>query len=170
MPRDPFSVLGISPGSSDNEIKSAYRRLAKQYHPDLHPNDPNAAARMNEINAAYEQIKNGGGYSYTQGGPYTGAAGPQWQQDAWAHYSAQPGYTYYYRSSPRGRTPGSLLLRMILAFLIFRLIGSILFGALLGSGGYSYAYESPREGGSPGYYYYYYSPYGSVPAEPEDTL
>ena len=41
---------------------------------------------------------------------------------------------------------------MILAFLIFRLIASILFGALLGSGGYAYSYEAPRDGSAPGYY------------------
>jgi len=157
VPRDPYSVLGVSPESSEDEIKSAYRRLAKQYHPDLHPNDPNAAARMNEINAAYEQIKNG----RTDSNPYS--AEPQWQQDAWAHYSAQPGYTYYYR-----RSSGSgCLLRIFLLFLLLRLIGSILFGALYGSGTYTYTYEAPREGGGPGYYYYYYGP---EPAAPDDTL
>jgi len=161
MQRDPYSVLGVSPGSSEDEIKSAYRRLAKQYHPDLHPNDPNAAARMNEINAAYDRIKNG--QTYSQSGPNTYSAEPQWQQDAWTHYSAQPGYTYYYR-----RSSGSgCLLRIFLLFMLLRLIGSILFGALLGSGTYTYTYEAPREGGSPGYYYYYYGP---EPDEPDDTL
>ena len=161
MPRDPYSVLGVSPGSSEAEIKSAYRRLAKQYHPDLHPTDPNAAARMNEINAAYDRIKNG--QTYSQSGTYGYEAEPQWQQDAWTQYSAQPGYTYYYR-----RSSGSgCLLRIFLLFLLLRLIGSILFGALLGSGTYTYTYEAPREGTAPGYYYYYYAP---APADPGDTL
>jgi len=164
MPRDPYSVLGVSPGSSEDEIKSAYRRLAKQYHPDLHPNDPGAATRMNEINAAYEQIKNG--QSYNQSGPHTYSAEPQWQQDAWTHYNAQPGYTYYYRS----QSGGGCLLRIFLFFLLIRLIGSILFGALLGSGSYSYTYENPRQGVGPGYYYYYYNPYEAAPANPDDTL
>ena len=165
MPRDPYSVLGVRPESSDDEIKSAYRRLAKQYHPDLHPNDPTAAARMNEINAAYEQIKNG---AAQQSGPYTNSYGspygtdPQWQQDAWAQYNQ-----YSYRRSYHWGG-GNLLIRMILAFLVFRLIGSLLFGALLGSGTYSYSYQSPRDGSSPGYYYYYYYP--AAPAAPEDTL
>ena len=55
---DPYKVLGVSPGASDEEIKQAYRRLAKQYHPDRNPGDPVAAKKMQEVNAAYEQIKN----------------------------------------------------------------------------------------------------------------
>ena len=54
---DPYKVLGVSPDASDEEIKRAYRRLAKQYHPDLHPGDQEAAKKMQQINAAYEQIK-----------------------------------------------------------------------------------------------------------------
>ena len=55
---DPYKVLGVSPDASDEEIKRAYRRLAKKYHPDLNPGDKEAARRMQEVNAAYEQIKN----------------------------------------------------------------------------------------------------------------
>ena len=55
---DPYKVLGISPDASDEEIKRAYRRLAKQYHPDRNPGDEAAAKKMQQINAAYEQIKN----------------------------------------------------------------------------------------------------------------
>ena len=56
--QDPYKVLGVSPNASDDEIKQAYRRLAKQYHPDRNPGDASAAKKMQEINAAYEQIKN----------------------------------------------------------------------------------------------------------------
>lgn len=59
MYQDPYKVLGVSPDASDEEIKKAYRDLTKKYHPDLNPNDPEAAKKMNEINAAYDQIKNG---------------------------------------------------------------------------------------------------------------
>jgi len=55
---DPYKVLGISPNASQDEIKKAYRQLAKKYHPDLHPNDPNANQRMNEINEAYDMLTN----------------------------------------------------------------------------------------------------------------
>ena len=58
MIEDPYKVLGVSPDASDEEIKKAYRRLAKQYHPDLNPGDPVAAKKMQQVNAAYERIKN----------------------------------------------------------------------------------------------------------------
>ena len=56
MTEDPYKVLGVSRDASDEEIKKAYRRLAKKYHPDLNPGDAEAARRMQEVNAAYEQI------------------------------------------------------------------------------------------------------------------
>ena len=58
MMEDPYKILGVSPGASDEEIKRAYRALAKKYHPDRNPNDAEAAKKMQQINAAYEQIKN----------------------------------------------------------------------------------------------------------------
>lgn len=79
MYQDPYKVLGVSPGASDEEIKKAYRELTKKYHPDLNPGDPHAAEKMNEINAAYDQIKNGGGQQqepYGQSGSYGQGYGP----------------------------------------------------------------------------------------------
>ena len=76
MISDPYKVLGLSPGASDEEVKKAYRRLAKQYHPDRNPGDEAAAKKMQEINAAYDQIKNppkAGSYSSTGG--YRGTGG-----------------------------------------------------------------------------------------------
>lgn len=57
MAKNPYTVLGVSEAASDEEIRTAYRRLAKKYHPDLNPNDPTAAAKMNDVNVAYDQIK-----------------------------------------------------------------------------------------------------------------
>jgi len=55
---DPHKVLGVSSNASQDEIKKAYRKMAKKYHPDLHPNDPAANKRMNEINEAYDMLTN----------------------------------------------------------------------------------------------------------------
>ncbi len=55
---DPYKVLGVSQGATQEEIKRAYRRKAKECHPDLHPNDPQAERRMNEVNEAYDMLMN----------------------------------------------------------------------------------------------------------------
>ncbi|MCQ2406214.1 MAG: molecular chaperone DnaJ [Oscillospiraceae bacterium] len=52
--RDCYEVLGISKGASEDEIKKAYRKLAKQYHPDLHPGDKEAEEKFKELGEAYE--------------------------------------------------------------------------------------------------------------------
>ena len=58
MVDDPYKVLGVSRDATDDEIKRAYRALAKKYHPDLNPGDKEAARKMQEVNEAYDQIKN----------------------------------------------------------------------------------------------------------------
>lgn len=55
--RDPYAVLGVARKASDADIKSAYRRLAKSLHPDLHPGEPDAEARFQELQGAYRILK-----------------------------------------------------------------------------------------------------------------
>ena len=54
--RDYYEVLGVSKTASEDEIKKAYRKLAKKYHPDLNPGDKEAEAKFKEANEAYEVL------------------------------------------------------------------------------------------------------------------
>lgn len=103
---DPYKVLGVPTTATDDEVKRAYRKLAKQYHPDANPGDKNAEQRMKEINAAYDQIINGdpnagqssgyGGYqgygndSYGNGG-YGNQGYGRDSYGGWSDYGADEG-------------------------------------------------------------------------------
>ena len=83
---DPYKILGVSPTATDDEVKAAYRALARKYHPDKYRDSDlaeMAEEKMKEINAAYDEVQKiraskasgtgsatGGGYGY--GGPYGG--------------------------------------------------------------------------------------------------
>ena len=82
---DPYSVLGVSPSASDDEVKRAYRDLARKYHPDNYHDNPLAdlaSEKMKEINEAYDAItksrESSGGYGYG-GSAYQTQSGGQRQ-------------------------------------------------------------------------------------------
>ena len=77
--QDPYRVLGVSPNASEDEIKKAYRALAKKYHPDVNNGSPQAEARMKEVNEAYSQVmkmrREGTGGAYSSQSSYGSAGG-----------------------------------------------------------------------------------------------
>src|SRR5918992_3545261 len=80
--KDYYGILGVARDASDDEIKRAYRKLARKFHPDVNP-DPEAQERFKEINTAYEvlsddrkrQIVDLGGDPYAPGGGLGGPGG-----------------------------------------------------------------------------------------------
>ena len=78
--KDPYSILGVSRDATDDEVKSAYRELARKYHPDNYTDDNPlkdlAVEKMQEINAAYDEIQKmraAGGSGGSYNGQYTGS-------------------------------------------------------------------------------------------------
>ncbi len=75
--KDYYQILGIDKNATQDDIKKAYRKLAKKYHPDLNPGDKNAQEKLKDINEAYEVLGNkekrqhydalGKGYNFTNG-------------------------------------------------------------------------------------------------------
>jgi len=110
MAQDPYRVLGVSPGATDDEIKSAYRKLAKKYHPDVNGSSPEAEAKMKEINEAYTTlIKNKGQTSGARGasgyGAGYGQGGYGGQYDPFGAFRSQYGYQNQYQSQSRHTSP-----------------------------------------------------------------
>ena len=77
--QDPYRVLGVSPQATDDEVKKAYRALAKKYHPDVNNGSADAEARMKEVNEAYSTImkwrREGQGASSGYGSAYGAGQG-----------------------------------------------------------------------------------------------
>ncbi len=122
MTRDPYEVLGLSKGASEDEIKQAYRAKIKECHPDLHPDDPNANQKMSDVNTAYDMLMNPQKYNTAYGSQgYGSSAGSGYSNTGTYGYGYGPGYntttrTYTYTS--------------------FEEMFNDLFGAMYGNGGF----------------------------------
>ncbi len=134
--RDPYEVLGVPRGASDEEVSKAYRELAKKYHPDLNPGDEVAAQKMSEINDAYDRIKRGNTATnpFSGSSPYgSGSGGYQTGTDGFDDFyrwftqqaarNKQEGRTYQtYTVHRRGGCLRSILISIAITILLNMLL------------------------------------------------
>lgn len=100
---DPYRTLGVSPTVTQAEIKAAYRRLARKWHPDLHQQDPKASRRFREINEAYRELSQPGRRrAYVQPVPDDA---PFWQAGSGSTHA--PGENVFRASGPASARPGA---------------------------------------------------------------
>ncbi len=132
--KDYYQILGVPRTATEKEIKKAYRKLARQYHPDANPNDPNAEEKFKEINEAYEVLSDPEKRKkYDQFGAqwknFTGAGGRP--EDFWQQW----------QTGARGRAPGGATYRTVSPEELEEMFGgggggfSDFFEALFGMGG-----------------------------------
>lgn len=94
---DYYKILGVDKGIPQKDVRAAYRKRAKQFHPDLHPNDPKAKAKFQALNEAYDVI--GDPEKRKKYDQY----GEQWREaDAFNHASGAGGNSFHWSSSDGG--------------------------------------------------------------------
>ncbi|MBM3939857.1 MAG: J domain-containing protein [SAR202 cluster bacterium] len=101
MPRDYYETLGVPRNATEKDIRAAYRRLARQYHPDVNPGDKTAEARFKEINEAYQVLSNadhrdkydqfGANWRHAGAGAPGGPGGPNGDPFIWFGQGARRG-------------------------------------------------------------------------------
>ena len=111
MTKTPYEILGVAEGASMDEIKRAYRTKAKEYHPDLHPDDPKANEKMQEVNQAYDMLCNPDKYrTQRQARPNTNPYGRSTRQSTGGYANQgqqyrQGNWQYTYYSSADEQNP-----------------------------------------------------------------
>lgn len=133
--RDYYEVLGVSKTAGPDEIKSAYRKLAKKYHPDLHPDDDTVQEKFKEINEAYEVLSDEEKRKKydTFGKDYNFQGGQNFDPSQYGFDFGDGSRTYTYTSSGGGSG--------------FSDFFDLIFGSRDGSGGSGFNFNQSRSGG-----------------------
>src|ERR1700720_339133 len=113
MAQTPYELLGVKPDASADEIRKIYRKLAKQFHPDINPGKPEAEARFKEISAAYDLLSDSDKRARYDRGEIdeTGAERPPR-----GYYRSQAEGAQGWRDQPEGEMDWSDLDDMVVAF------------------------------------------------------
>jgi DnaJ-class molecular chaperone len=134
---DPYSTLGIARGASDADIKKAYRKLAKELHPDTNPNNPKAAERFAKVTAAYDLLSDKGKRAQFDRGDIDGDGNPA---NPFAGMRGSGGGSGGFRGNPGGGFAGAVDGDL-----------SDIFEGLFGGGGFGRRSAPPAKGANVNY-------------------
>jgi len=94
MSNDPYAALGLTKTATADEIKKAYRKLARASHPDLHPDDPTAEARFKTVSAAYDLLKDPETRARFDNGEIDATGAERQERKFYRDYAEAPGNAY----------------------------------------------------------------------------